>query len=160
MGIRNYSSDFVRGGTICLTKAGLAFGSGDASALDLAAPNGAGIDFAINGYMYHLLDAADHAVTAAASQADVTACLYLVTLTTGGVLATVKGVEVLTADLESGFEVLTWPTPAENTCPIGAVHIETDGTTFVAGTDDWNQSNQDDTYYDIALGIPEIPLTT
>ena len=39
-------NDNPRGGTICLSKAGLKIGNSDAKDVDIAAPNGAGVDFA------------------------------------------------------------------------------------------------------------------
>ena len=155
----NASSEFVRGGTLCLSMAGIKIGNGDTKDLDIAAPNGAGVDFAINGYLYHKADAADIAITAAAAQAALTSCLYLVTLTTAGTLATVKGTERLTADITSGKYVLEWPAPAEDTCPIAAVRVDTDdGYTFTAGTTDFDAAGITDTYYDL-FAVPDAVIT-
>lgn len=153
-------SELVRGGTFCLSKAGLAIGSGTASALDQAAPNGAGVDFVINGILYHLADAADIAITAATAQAVSTSCIYLVCLSTAGALTTVKGTEVLTADITSEEKVLTWPVPTANTCCIGAVRVDCDAThTFTAATTDFSAAGITDTYYDL-FAVPDTPLTS
>ena len=41
-------SELVRGGTVCVTKAGLAEGTNTAT-LKMAAPNGLGVEYAIGG---------------------------------------------------------------------------------------------------------------
>lgn len=147
-----------KGGTFCLSKAGLAIGS-TKSQVAIAAPNGAGIDFAINGVMYHKADAASSAITAAAVQPALTTCIYLVCLNASGTVSTVKGDVVPTADLTAGNKVLQWPTPATGTCPIGAVKVKcTVASTFTAGTTDFDASDLVVTYYDL-LSIPTAPLT-
>ena len=60
-------SELVRGGTLCLSKAGLH--KGTTTTLDIAAPNGAGVDFCIGGKMYHKADTNTIATTACAQQA-------------------------------------------------------------------------------------------
>jgi len=153
-------SELVRGGTFCLSKAGLAIGSGTTSALDIVAPNGAGVDFCINGVLYHKADTADNLITAAAAQAALTSCIYLVTLTVAGVLATVKGTEVLTADVTSGKKPLTFPMPAVDTCPIGYVRVDTGAaTTFTARTTAFSAALVTDTYVDV-FAVPDSPLTS
>lgn len=153
-------SELARGGTVCLSKAGIAIGSGDAKDLDIAAPNGAGVDFAINGLIYHKADAADIAITAATAQAVSTSCIYLVCLNSSLALSTVKGTEVLTADITSGKKVLDWPLPGEDVCPIAAVRIDTSSSvTFTAGTTDFSAAGVTDTYYDLFL-VPDAPLTS
>ena len=152
--------DIARGGTACLSKAGLAVG-GTATGVALAAPNGAGTDFAINGTIYHKADAATVAITAAAEQAEETTCLYLVCLNASGTLSTVKGTEQLTEDLTAGTAVLDWPTPVADTCPIGCLHVVVtgDGVTFTAGTTSLAASGVTTTYRDL-MCIPVAPLTS
>ena len=146
------------GGTFCLAKAGLGEATTTAGAIKVAAPNGAGVDFCIDGNLYHKADTDDIAVTAAAVQADLTTCLYLVCLNASGTLSTVKGDAVLTADLAAGTAVLEWPRPAAGTCPIGAVKVATSGATFTAGTTDLGAAGVTDTYYDM-FTIPSAQLT-
>lgn len=142
-------NDNIRGGTICLSKAGLGI-AGTASKLKITAPNGNGVDFAIEGILYHKADTDNLTVTAAAAQAALTKCLYLVCLNSSGTLSTIKGTEQLTADLTAGTEVLHWPEPGSGVCPIGAVLIETaSGYTFTAGTTEFSASGITDTYYDL-----------
>uniref|UniRef100_A0A6M3K2Z8 Uncharacterized protein n=1 Tax=viral metagenome TaxID=1070528 RepID=A0A6M3K2Z8_9ZZZZ len=155
----NLNSEAVRGGTVCLSKAGLKIGNSDAKDVDIAAPNGAGVDFAINGILYHKADAADIALTAADAQAADTSCIYLICLNSSGTLSSVKGTEVTTADITSGKTPLTFPAPTENTCPIGYVRVDTDSVTFTAGTTELSASGVTDTYVDL-FSVPTTPLTS
>lgn len=142
-------------GAFCYSKAGLAEGTNSAT-IKTAAPNGAGVDYAINGLFYHLADADNIAITAAAVQADLTTCLYLVQVNAAGTVSTVKGTEVLTADLVNGKKGLHWPQPTAGNCPIGAFKIVTSGATYTAGTTDNGAANITDTYYD----FPAVPAYT
>ena len=156
----NLNDEAVRGGTLCLSKAGLAEGTNDKT-VKIAAPNGAGVDFAINGYLYHKADTDNIDPTECTEQALGTACLYLITLTTAGVLDTIKGDEVDNDDLSSGKEVLHWPQPAENTCPIGALKIATGTTAFQVGVDDITDDigTGTVTIYDL-FSVPAEPVTS
>jgi len=151
-------SELARGGTICLSHAGL--NSSDEK-IDVAAPNGAGIDYCINGVFYHEADADDNAnVTADTAQAALTTCIYLVTLSTTHVLATVKGTEVTTADIASGKSVLNWPQPAVNTCPIGAAKVVVaTGYTFTPGTTEFDATGITTTWVNF-MCIPDKPVTS
>ena len=152
-------TDNNRGGTFCLSKAGLAIGN-TASQIAIAAPNGAGVDYCIKGVLYHKADAATAAITAAAAQAPSTTCLYVVCLNSGGTVSSVKGREVLNTDLAAGNDVLEWPDVDEDVCPIGAVKVALDATAggFTAGTTNFSAANVTDTYYDL-FTIPSAPLT-
>ena len=153
-------NEIVRGGTFCLSKAGLKIGNGDAKDVDIAAPNGAGIDFCINGVLYHKADATDIALTVHGVQAALTTCIYLVCLDAAGTLSSVKGTEVLTADLTAGTKVLQFPTPVADTCPIGYVKVATAAaTTFTTGTTELSAVGITDTYVDL-FAIPAAPLTS
>lgn len=151
--------ELVRGGTVCLSKAGLAIGS-TATGLSIAAPNGAGVDYCIDGILYHLADAATVAVTAGTAQGLLRKCIYLVCLDSSGTLSTVQGTAQLTADLTAGTATLEWPTPTADTCCIGAVKVQTASTAnFTAGTTDFDASNVTTTYYDL-FAVPTAPLTS
>ena len=131
-----------------------------ASQLKIAAPNGAGVDYAINGIAYHKADAATVAVTAADVQAVSTTCLYLVCLNATGTLSTIKGDEVANADVTAGSATIKWPVATSGLCPIGAFKITTDAdTTFTAGTTNFSASGITDTYYDL-LSVPTAPLAS
>jgi len=153
-------NELPRGGTVCLSQGGLAEGTND-STIKILALNGAGIDFAIKGILYHKASTDNIDPTACAVQADDTTCLYLVTLTTAGVVDTIKGTEVTSASLTAGTNVLRWPTPAVDTCAFGAFKIATDGATFTVGTDDLTDdiSGGSVVYYDL-FGVPVAPLTS
>lgn len=151
-----------KGGSFCLSKAGLAIGDGAKTGTNsFAAPNGAGIDFCIDGIMYHKADAATVApFTAAAQQAVLTKCLYLVCIDSAGAITTVKGDEVLTADLVAGTKVLRWPALPANKAPVGAVKITLASTaTFTAGTTALDATNVTATYYDL-FAVPTASLTS
>ena len=157
-------NDDPKGGIFCLSKAGLAIGSGDVKDLDIAAPNGAGVDFVIDGKLYHKADAADIAVvvtdedgSVVSTQAADTTCLYLVQLDVSGNLTTIKGEEVDTDELTAGSATLKYPVQTEDTCPIGAVKIVTDGVTFLCGTDNFSKSDVADTYYGL-FTLPPHPM--
>ena len=146
-----------RGGTFCLSKAGLAIG-GTKSGVAIAAPNGAGVDFVIGGELLHKADAATVAITAAVVQAVLTICLYLVTLDEDGTLVTVKGEEVLLADHIAGTAVLKWPELPAGACAIGALKVSLASTaTFTAGTTLLDASNVTTTYIDL-FARPTGPL--
>ncbi len=155
----NDTLELPRGATACLSKAGLAEGT-NANTFKVAAPNGAGVDFVIDGIAYHYADTDNIAMTAAAAQADLTTCLYLVCISSGGTVTTVKGTEVLTADLTAGKEVLVWPDRTAGTCPVGAIKVTNSGGTFTAGSTDLGAGTVTDVYYDFAMGMPTRPLTS
>lgn len=147
-----------RGATECFSKAGLAEGT-NANTFKTNAPNGAGIDFSIDGVAYHFADTDNLAFTAAAAQADLTTCLYLIQIDSAGTLSSIKGTEELTADLVAGKRVLHWPEPAAGKCPIGGLRVKLTGTTFTAGSTDLGAANVIDTFFDFAGGMPVAPLT-
>ncbi len=149
-----------RGGTMCLAKAGVKIGNSGANDVDIAAPNGAGVDFAIKGLLYHKADAADIAITAATVQAVATTCLYVICLNASGTLSTVKGTEVLTASLTNGTDVLCWPDVGDDVCAIGAAKVVCDAThTFTAGTTNFSATGITDTFMDFMV-YPAEPLTS
>lgn len=156
----NANGEQLRGGTLCLSKAGLAEGTDDAT-IKIAADNGAGVDYCINGILYHKADTDNIDPTSCTEQADATTCLYLVTLNSSGTVDTIKGTEVTTADLTAGNEVLRWPVPAVNTCPIGAIKIATSGAAFQVGVDDITDdiSSGTVTFYNL-FAVPAAPLTS
>lgn len=144
--------------TGCLAKAGLAEGTNSAT-IKIAAPNGAGIDYAINGKGYHKADTDNISVTAHAQQAVLTTCLYLVQIDSSGTVSTKKGKEVLTADLAQS-DSLQWPFPDEDQCPIGGYKVTLASTaTFTNGTTDHSASNVTVNYIDFLLGMPARPET-
>lgn len=156
-------NDNPRGGTFALSKAGVKIGNSDAKDIDIAAPNGAGVDYCIDGIMYHAADAADIAIDPSneagvtiSTQAADTTCLYLFQLDADGALTTVKGVEVATADLTAKTKPLRYPTKDDDVAPIGFVKIVTVAVTFLAGTDNFSKSGVTDTFVDL-FAIPPHP---
>ena len=163
----NASSEMIRGGTVCLSQAGLAEGSASAT-VAIAALNGAGVDYCIDGIMYHYADEASLLLTACTVQPLLYSCLYLLTLnatseadgTSGGTLT--KGTQRLTADITSGKYVLEWPQPPATTeCPVGAFRIDTTTVLYTSGTTDHAAivAAGTVTYYDL-FAVPDTPLTS
>lgn len=152
--------EIPRGFTGCLSKAGLGIAA-TADRIKFTAPNGAGTDFAIDGIAYHLADGDNVDTGAAAAQAALTTCIYLLQLDTSGTLSAVKGTEQLNADLTAGKAVLHWPEPTAGKCPVGAVKVKcVNAATFTLGTTNFDATDVTDTYYDFAGGMPTAPLTS
>lgn len=147
------------GVTACYSRAGLGEGTNPATILT-AAPNGAGIDYAIDGIAYHKADGDNIAMTALPLQADLTTCLYLVQINAAGTISIKKGVEVLTADLTGGKAAVHWPDPDAANCPIGGFRIVTSAATFTSGTTDLGAAGITDTFFNFAGGMPLAPLTS
>lgn len=149
-----------RGATECYSKAGLAEGT-NANTIKTNAPNGAGTDYAINGFAYHKADTDNIAVTAHAQQAALTKCIYLVQINSAGTVSTKKGTEELTADLTAGKRVLHWPEPDADCCAIGAYKVAlANAATYTNGSTDHSATDVTVTYYDFAGGLPVEPLTS
>lgn len=143
-------NDSPRGGTFCLTKAGLKIGDGSKLGTATAAPNGAGVDYCIGGIAYHLADAAtDVPLTADSAQGLLTKCLYAICIDADGNRLSVQGIPVLTADLVAGTKTLEWPLAPAGYCVIGYVKMTTASTAnFTPGTTALDASNCTATYYD------------
>lgn len=130
------AADLAAHGTVCLSKAGLAEGT-NSGTIQIAAPNGAGIDYAIEGVLYHKADTDNISLTAGTEQADGTTAYYLICIDSSGTVSSVQGTE--------GGDL---PEPTSGTCPIGAIKVVTDGAAFTAGTTDLGAGTVTDTYYD------------
>lgn len=149
----------LKGITACFSKAGLAEGT-NAGTIKIVAPNGAGVDFAINGLAYHKADTDNITMTACAAQAVLTTCLYAVWLNSSGDLSVTKGDEVLNTDLAAGTAVLHPPADVADKCMIGMFKIKCENAaTFTSGTTDLGAADVTDTYYDVIGGIVR-PLTS
>ena len=153
-------NDDPRGGTMVLSKAGLAIGDGSKLGTQCAAPNGAGVDYAIKGLIYHLADATtDVPLTAATAQGLLTTCLYAICINAGGTRLSVKGTPVLTAELAAGTVALTYPLPPVDYCCLGYVRMAvTTSYNFTAGTTALDATGCTATYIDV-ITLPVAPLT-
>ena len=148
----NLDKTEVRGGTMCLSKAGLVVGS-DAAKAQIVAPNGAGVDFAINGKLYHKADTDDCILFTGLTVTALYTRLFLVLLASDGTVSVVASDEVLTTTYDAGAAVLKWPVPTADTCPIGAIKIvATD--VFTGATTSLGTGNAV-TYYDLCTIPPE-----
>ena len=153
----NAGAEQVRGITACFSTATLAIG-GTTSKVKFTAPNGAGIDFSINGIMYHKADADNVWTLSGDTMADASDCIFLLCLNASGTMSVVQGTVILSADIASGAKVLNWPQYDADVCPVGAVRVTTDGATFVPGTTALNSNNYD-TYINLST-VPMAPLTS
>jgi len=152
-------SELVRGGTVCLGKAGLAIGGTTTKAKILVPDGSNGLTFAIKGKTYYVASADDLVVFTAKSQTALYSCIYLVCITAANVITTVAGTEVLTADITAGKKVLTWPEATADTCPIGAIRVDAGASAFTAGTTALTGGTVTVTYYDF-FAVPDTPLTS
>lgn len=148
-----------RGGTFCLSKAGLARNSTTASKVDIAAPNGAGVDYCIGGSLYHKADDTAIELDAQPTQEKDTTCLYLVCLDTAGAVSTVKGKDVKNTDIANGAGVIYFPDVPAGKCAIGAIKIKTVAVTFTAGTTALNATGVTATFIDL-FAVPTAPLAS
>jgi len=144
---------------MCFTKGALAIGDG--AKTGVAVPTTV-IDYAIDGIGYATTAAATNKpLSADTAQAALTKCLYLICVDADVAFTSVKGREVLVADLVAGNDVLEWPEVPANKVAIGAVKIETGAaTTFTPGTTALDAANITDTYYNIVGGVPIKPLAS
>lgn len=142
------------GGTANFGKPIIAEGTAAATIKTTAATN-----YAINGLMYTKAITDNIAVTASASQAPLTTCLYVVGVDAAGAVTVVKGTEQLTADLTSGNKVLQFPDGRSPlVCPLGYIKVVTaNATTFTAGTTDLSAAGITATYQDV-FQLPPAPL--
>lgn len=145
-----------RGGTFCLSKAGLGKGT-TGKQIAIASPNGAGVDYAIGGILYHKADAASAAIPAAGEQAADTTCLYLVCLDSAGALGTAKGKDVKNTDIANNAGAIHYPAVPAGGCAIGAIKIKTVAVTFTAGTTAFDAAGVTATFSDL-FAVPAAPL--
>lgn len=103
----------------------------------------AATSFSVNGLLYSKAATDNIAMTACAVQADLTSCMYLVTIETDGDVVITKGTEQLTG---SGKDLL-WPAIPANSAVLGAIKVVTSGATFTSGTTDLGAGTVTDTYY-------------
>ena len=150
-------NELVRGGTFCLTKAGLAAGS-STDGMRTNDPSGASyFNFCINGIMYSCEDADNNVDFTASTQTALYSCLYVCCIASDNTITVVAGTEVLTADVTSGKKVLHWPAPTADTCAFGGVKVVATAV-FTAGTTALGTGNTA-TYYDF-FAVPATPITS
>lgn len=155
----NGTSLIPRGVTAAFASAGLAEGT-NANTFKIAAPNGAGVDFAIDSLGYHKADTDNIAFSAGHSEiADLYTGIFLVQVDSGGTVSTKQGTSVLTAKLEVGDEALYFPEADAGKCPLGAIRVKNaSGSGWTAAADDLGEASVTDTYYNFVGGVPARPL--
>ena len=143
MSLKNVYNEDIRkaAGNICLGPAGLAEGTG-AGTIQIAAA----IDFCIDGILYAKAITDNIALTANDAQADLTECMYLISIDSAGAVTTTKGEEKATSLGESVY----LPDLPDGDAPVGAIKVVTSGGTFTAGTTDLGAAHVTDTYYDMS----------
>ena len=147
----SYNLRHNAGFTGVLSKAGLDEGT-NAQTIKIAAPNGAGVDYAINGIAYHKADTDNIAMTALPVQAAYTACLYLVLIDSAGTVSISKG----TAVAVGSDDALVWPNYDRSVyCALGGFMVVNAGSTFTCGT---TVLGSLETWYDFAAGGPAAGL--
>lgn len=113
----------------------------------------AATDFMIGELLYSKAATDNIAVDACSVQADLTSCLYLITINASGTVKTTKGTEQKTG---SGLPLL-WPAVPANEAVLGAIKVATSGATFTAGTTDLGAGTVTDTYYNY-MALPSFVL--
>ena len=138
--------------TQILEKPGLAEGTTSATIQFTA-----GADYAINGIIFNKAVTNNIPVTPHEAQEPGTSCIYAVQVDDTGVVSTVKGREVETAELGRGLQ-LEWPRAEERQCLFGAYRVDTDlVTSFVNGTTDLSATGITTKFFDLA-GVPDRSL--
>lgn len=143
---------YSTGGNFCLGNAGLAEGTNAATVQIATAFN-----YCVDGVVATKAITDNVALTACALQADLTTCLYLLTIN-GGTVTCTKGEEVLTADLTKGLVSLEWPS-APAGAVFGGIKVKNIAGTFTAGTTDLGAATVTDTYYNL-MSVPTARITS
>lgn len=108
--------------------------------------------YSINGLMYTKAATDNIAMTAAAQQAVLTDCAYLIEIDSSGTVATVKGTAVA-----NGGTIVVPPPSAATKCPVGYFVVSlANAATFTAGTTDLSATDVTATFFQ--LGV--LPATT
>ena len=148
-----------RGGTFCMSKAGLAINATTKTNIGIAAPNGAGVDYCIGGALYYKADTASIALGAQPTQAADTTCLYLVCLGAEGALSVVKGKDTRNVDVADGAGVIHYPAVPAGKCAIGAIKVKTVAVAFTGGTTALDAAGITATFTDL-FAVPTAPLAS
>lgn len=150
-------SELVRGGTFCLSKAGLAIG-GTTTKVKILAPNGAGVDFVIGGKLYHLASGDNIFTLSGAVVTALYSCLFVLGLDKDGTAHCAKGSEVLTTSVAAGT-ALVWPASDSDVCPIGYIRVDAGASAFTPGTTALTGGTVTVTYVD-CFAIPDAPIVS
>ena len=109
-------------------------------------------DYSIDGVLYSKAITDNIALTAAAQQAVLTDCAYLICVDSSGTVSSVKGTEVA----NGGTLVVPAPVSA-SVCPIGYLKVSlANAATFTAGTTDLSATDVTGTFFNLS----SLPATT
>ena len=133
-------------GNMCFTAAGLAEGT-NANTIQTAAI----ANYSIDGVLYTKAITDNIAMTAAAAQADLTTCMYLVSIDAAGAVTITKGEEASTLAIAAGTAEAKLPDLPDAQCALGAFKIVLSGGTFTSGTTDLSGTGVTDTFYDYSI---------
>lgn len=149
----------VFGLTACLGSANLALGTTDDKDVDIVTLNTDGLEFSIDGKIYTKADVDSAPLTAGQTIATLKTAILLVCLNSSGTVSTIKGPEVLTADVAAGA-VVEYPFLTTGLCPIGALKIQNaSSATWTSGTDELDATDVTTTYINLTT-VPSTPETT
>lgn len=146
----------LAGKTLCLSQGGVAVGS-TATKVKSAASNGAGIDYAIDGLLYHKADTDDLWTLSGTALVGSTtntgqACIFGLLLDTSGTATIVQGDIKNLSDVNGGNAVIPFPVTPVSKCMVGAVLVATNSdTTFTPGTTSLAASGVTDTYFNFIV---------
>lgn len=88
-----------------------------------------------------------------------TTCLYLLQIDSAGVVSSVPGKPVLSADLTAGSAILEYPMPSKDRAVFGAYRVTVASTaTYYLGVTALNATNVTTTYLDL-IGLPTNGVT-
>lgn len=122
------------------------------------------MDYCVDGAMYQKAATDNIPVNPITAQANLvsgllTTCLYLLQINAAGTVSSVKGAEVLTADLASGAKVLQYPRPTDGNAPFAYFRVAVTTTyTYQFGVTALNATGVTTTYQDL-FSVPSAPLT-
>lgn len=141
----------LAGKTLCLSTATTGVG-GTATKARFNAPNGAGIDYAVHGLLYHKADADDVWTLSGTTLAASKMCLFLLQLNSAGTASISQGAIVSSVDVKNKGRVVPWPNVTSATCAVGAVLVETNSsTTFAPGTTSLSAAGVTATYFNFIV---------
>lgn len=145
MAVQTYTD--LGGMTLCLSKAVTAVG-GTATKVKFTAPNGAGIDYAVNGELQHKAEADDVWTLSGTALTYSEMCIFLLCLNAAGTASIIQGDIVKAEDVYNGLKTVEYPPVTADVCSVGAVLVETNSdTAFTPGTTSLAASGVTDTYF-------------
>lgn len=147
-----------RGGEFCLVNPAIII---DASAKADAEVTTTTLYYCIDGNLYTFTSGDGDIPLETANNVDaLSTLLCLVCVDSSGTVTLVNGSHILNADFDSGKKALEWPSPTEDTCPIGGLQIKNGAATeFVGGTTELDATDVKFTAHNF-FAVPPHPVLT